>query len=115
MAEKHNSGAYEFMDKDKMMAGGFVNWKKYPEKKVLGLYEIKGNNIDSKVNIIMFENYDDDFYDLYPLEKDRNLFKAIRVKSNSLNLISKGSLVKGELNDGTNVKIKRIGNLDYSV
>ena len=35
----------------KYSAGG-LNWHKYPTKKVRGLYQIKGDGMDSKVNII---------------------------------------------------------------
>ena len=34
--------------------GGAVNWQKYPTKKVRGLYEIKGDGINRKVNIVFF-------------------------------------------------------------
>jgi len=97
----------------KYSAGG-INWQKYPTKNVRGLYEIKGDEIDSKVNIVSFERYDDDLYSLYPLEKDRHLFKEILVKSNALNSLDKGISVKGETNNGKKVSIKRLGTQDFS-
>lgn len=94
--------------------GGFVNWAKYPTKKVKGLYEIKGDEINRKVNIVFFERYDDDLYSLYPLDKDKNLFKEILVKSTALNSLDKGVTVQGETNQGKKVSIKRISNQDFS-
>jgi hypothetical protein len=98
----------------KFAIGGFVNWQKYPTKKVRGLYEIKGDGIDSKVNIVSFERYDDELYSLYPLDKDKHLFKEILVKSTVLNSLDKGIIVKGETNDGKKVSIKRIINQDFN-
>jgi len=97
----------------KYSAGG-LNWQKYPTKKVRGLYEIKGDGIDSKVNIVFFEKYDDEFYSLYPLEKNKDLFKEILVKSSALNSLDKGISVKGETDNGTKVSIKRVGSQDFS-
>ena len=108
-SEKHNSSAYEYMAK-----GGFVDWQKYPTKKVRGLYEIKGDGINRKVNIVFFERYDDELYYLTPLDKDRHIFKGIFVKSTALNSLDKGLGVKGETNDGKKVLIKRISNQDFS-
>ena len=94
--------------------GGGVNWHKYPTKKVRGLYEIKGSEINRKVNIVFFEKYSDDLYFLTPLDRDRDIFKGIFVKSTVLNSLDKGVSVKGETNDGKKVSIKRIGNQDFS-
>ena len=94
--------------------GGGINWHRYPTKKVSGLYEIKGGEINRKVNIVGFERYDDDLYSLYPLDRDRDIFKEIFVKSTSLNSLDKGVSVKGETNDGKKVSIKRISNQDFS-
>ena len=94
--------------------GGGVDWRKYPFKKVLGLYEIKGSEINRKVNIVFFEKYSDDLYFLTPLDRDRDIFKGIFVKSTVLNSLDKGVSVRGETNDGKKVSIKRIGNQDFS-
>ena len=94
--------------------GGAVNWQKYPTKKVRGLYEIKGDGINRKVNIVFFERYDDDLYSLYPLDKDKHLFREIMVKSTALNSLNKGVSVQGETNDGKKVSIKRLSNQDFS-
>jgi hypothetical protein len=91
-----------------------INWHKYPTKKVRGLYKIKGEGIDEKINIIDFENYDNENYDLYPAYKHKNILTYIRVKSNTLNSIDKGSNVKGVTNDGKSVTITRVSNLDFS-
>ena len=94
--------------------GGTLNWQKYPTKKVRGLYEIKGDGINRKVNIVFFERYDDELYSLYPLDKDKHLFREILVKSTALNSLDKGVSVKGETNDGKKVSIKRLSNQDFS-
>ena len=99
---------------DSFANGGTLNWQKYPTKKVRGLYDIKGDGINRKVNIVFFERYDDELYSLYPLDKDKHLFKEIMVKSTALNSLDKGVSVQGETNDGKKVSIKRISNQDFS-
>jgi hypothetical protein len=108
--------AYEevYGENESFAKGGAINWQKYPTKKVRGLYEIKGDGINRKVNIVFFERYDDDLYSLYPLDKDKHLFREILVKSTALNSLDKGVSVQGETNDGKKVSIKRLSNQDFS-
>jgi hypothetical protein len=108
--------AYEEMygENESFAKGGSVNWQKYPTKNVRGLYEIKGDGINRKVNIVFFERYDDELYSLYPLDKDKHLFREIMVKSTALNSLDKGVSVQGETNDGKKVSIKRLSNQDFS-
>jgi len=88
--------------------GGFVNWKANSTKKVLGTYLIKGKNIDLVAPIVFFEREDDEKYSLNPSDEYKNIFRSIKVKSTALNSIDKGYSVKGELDNGTKVTIKRI-------
>jgi hypothetical protein len=99
-------------------AGGgktkFVNWRNFPDKKVLGFYNVKGTDFDTNVNLNFFERYDDTSYNLSPTNENRDKFTSINVKSNSLNRISKGLGVKGTTNEGKSVIIKRLKDLSFS-
>ena len=99
----------------KMASGGaFVNWNKFPDKKVLGFYNVKGKDINVDVNLNDFERLDDLSYSLYPTEKDRKYFKSIKVKSTALNSLNKGLGVKAVTNDGKSVVIKRLKDLSFA-
>jgi hypothetical protein len=106
--QKDFEKALDNVSKDKFVGGGFVNWRANPTKKVLGTYQIKGKNIDEVAPIVFFEREDDENYSISPADEYKDIFRSIKVKSTALNSIDKGYSVKGELDNGTKVTIKRI-------
>lgn len=98
----------------KKLANGGPVWEKLPTKKVRGVYSVKGNGIDTRIEIVGFEKYNQEEYSLYQGLSDDNRVgpKAIHgfmVKSNTLNKIDKGESITAIGKDEKKYKIQRLG------
>ena len=108
---KYQDGGY--MNNVYAGGGGISDWYSYPNKKVKGMYSVKGHGVDVVVPITEFEKLNNDFYFIYPDFDNRDFFKGIKVRSSALNSLDKGKVVMAETDKGVKVKIQRIGNLKF--